>query len=84
MSLGCNTGRSTFTPGKLPFLRCPSFFELSTLPFRFLSSMISVTSITIDPSANSSRFPGFTLWHSFAYEQPIFVSVSFLYPSNVV
>ena len=68
----------------LPFLRCPSFLLLSTLPFRFFSSMISFTSITTEPSANSSRLPGLTLWHSFAYEQPIFVSVSFLYPSNVV
>ena len=80
----CARATACRAPGKLPFLRCPSFFELSTFPLRFFSSMISTTSITIEPSAKSSRLPGLTLWQSLAYEQPIFVSVSVLYPSKLV
>ena len=64
-------------------MRSPSFLLLRTFPLRFLSSRISVTSITSEPSANSILFPGFKLSHSLAYEHPIFVSVSFLYPSYV-
>ena len=46
--------------------------------------MISVTLITTEPSAKRSLFPGFTDWHSFAYEHPIFVSSGVLYPSQDV
>ena len=83
-SLGCNTSSSTFTPGRLPFLRSPRVLSFITRPFKLRSSRISTTSMHRLPSAKSSLFPGWTDWHSLAYEHPIFVSSSVLYPSNVV
>ena len=83
-SLGWSTSSSTLTPGRLPFLRSPSFLSFMTTPLRWRSSRISVTLITTEPSAKRSLFPGCTDWHSLAYEHPILVSSSVLYPSKVV
>mmetsp|Transcript_67918 Transcript_67918/g.162591 ORF Transcript_67918/g.162591 Transcript_67918/m.162591 type:complete len:253 (-) Transcript_67918:45-803(-) len=84
ISCGVSTGMSTSTPGKLQFFLSPSSLVLRTLPLRVVPFRISLTSMTIVPSAIRIRFPGSTLWHSLSYEIPIRVSSSVLYPSKVV
>jgi hypothetical protein len=46
-SLGPSTGRSTSTPGRLQFLRWPSFLLLSATPSSRLSSRISFTCVCV-------------------------------------
>ena len=54
------------TPGRLQFLRSPSFLELSTVPLRTVSLSMWLTRIEIEPSAMRILLPGLTLWHSLA------------------
>mmetsp|Transcript_39082 Transcript_39082/g.124422 ORF Transcript_39082/g.124422 Transcript_39082/m.124422 type:complete len:308 (+) Transcript_39082:1953-2876(+) len=84
MSFSVSTGMSTFTPGRLQFLRSPRVLLLRTLPLSVVASRISTTSMEIVPSAHRMTLPGLTLWHSLAYDSPMRVSSSVLKPSNSV
>ena len=84
MSFVVSTGMSTFTPGRLQFLRSPSFFAFNTLPFSSVSDRICTTSIEMVPSASRMRLPGAMLLHRPEYDRPMRVSCAVLYPSNLV
>mmetsp|Transcript_20402 Transcript_20402/g.81587 ORF Transcript_20402/g.81587 Transcript_20402/m.81587 type:complete len:234 (+) Transcript_20402:2137-2838(+) len=66
-SLGCNTGKSTWTPGRFMFLRSPIAQSLSTLHSISVSDTFAVTSSTSEPSAMRIWFPGLTDVASFSY-----------------
>mmetsp|Transcript_52898 Transcript_52898/g.147305 ORF Transcript_52898/g.147305 Transcript_52898/m.147305 type:complete len:222 (-) Transcript_52898:585-1250(-) len=59
LSFSCKTGRSTFTPGKLQFLRSPSLQLFMTS----VTTWFSPTAFTLrerEPSATRMVFPGLT------------------------
>ena len=66
MSFSVSTGMSTLTPGRLQFLRSPSFLVFSTVPFSTVSDSMLSTRMEMEPSAMRMLFPGFTDWHSLA------------------
>mmetsp|Transcript_13824 Transcript_13824/g.36973 ORF Transcript_13824/g.36973 Transcript_13824/m.36973 type:complete len:222 (-) Transcript_13824:857-1522(-) len=63
MSFCCNTGKSTFTPGKLQFLRSPNFTLFMTVVMTW-SEPTESTFRDKEPSAQRMMFPAFTDWHN--------------------
>mmetsp|Transcript_8267 Transcript_8267/g.22812 ORF Transcript_8267/g.22812 Transcript_8267/m.22812 type:complete len:219 (+) Transcript_8267:600-1256(+) len=63
MSFACSTGKSTFTPGKLQFLRSPNFTLFMTVVITW-SEPTESTFRDKEPSAQRMMFPAFTDWHN--------------------
>mmetsp|Transcript_515 Transcript_515/g.1421 ORF Transcript_515/g.1421 Transcript_515/m.1421 type:complete len:221 (+) Transcript_515:2277-2939(+) len=66
MSFSVSTGMSTFTPGRLQFLRSPRLLLFITVPRSSVSFRISSTRMLRLPSASRIMLPACTLLHSLA------------------